>query len=284
MDLELSWIRDATGAPAIARRERIQSLWSGYGEIYRVDLGGRTAIVKSVHPPSRAHDDVSHARKVRSYDVELEWYRSYSSRCDDSCRVPRFLAGRRGLLVLEDLDRAGFAGRRRGLEACVAWLAAFHAKFLGVAPAGLWECGTYWHLETRRDELAAIDDPAIREAAPALDAKLRAARYQTILHGDAKVANFCFGNESVAAVDFQYVGGGPGVRDVAYLLSGEPNEERLLDLYFDRLGHSEVEREWRALYPIAAADFYRFLAGWAKEQFRADRHGQRVLRDVLRSL
>ena len=184
---------------------------------------------------------------------------------------------------------------------CLAWLAAFHARFLGVAPEGLWKTGTYWHLATRPDELAAIDDADLRAAAPILDRKLRAATFQTFVHGDAKLANFCFapGGRAVAAVDFQYVGGGCGMKDVAYLLSGESSseavEQRHLDTYFKHLREgvarlhpsidvATLESEWRALYPIAGADFCRFMAGWAKEHWRSDGAGQRLVRDVLRKL
>jgi hypothetical protein len=290
MSDDLTWIRETTGAAVVTRGARIQTLWRGYGEIHRARLDDRDVVVKSVKAPAHASDDASHARKVRSYEVELAWYRTFASQCDDACRVPRLIAARPGLLVMEDLDAAGFPDRRGDLAPCVAWLAALHARFLGVAPVGLWEVGTYWHLGTRREELAAIDDDAIREAAPILDQRLRAARFQTLVHGDAKLANFCFGRASVAAVDFQYVGGGCGVRDVAYLLAGEPDEARHLDAYFDRLRSAlgdrggEVEAEWRALYPIAAADFYRFLAGWAKDHWRSDAHGQRVMRQVLAAL
>ena len=107
---------------------------------------------------------------------------------------------------------------------------------------------------------------------------------RTIVHGDAKLANFCFGANEGAAVDFQYVGGGCGMRDVAYLLAGEQDEQRLLDAYFAELARPEVEREWRPLYPIAVADFYRFLAGWAKDHWRSNRDAQRVMREVLRTL
>ena len=45
-----------------------------------------------------------------------------------------------------------------------------------------------------------------------------------------------------------------------------------------------LESEWRGLYPLACADFYRFLAGWSKEQWARDAPGQRITRSVLRML
>jgi hypothetical protein len=320
-DPDLRWIADATGAGGVRRGERIQSLWGGYGELFRVQLTGaavETAIVKRAQPPARlrgAKENASHARKCRSYDVETAWYRSFAARCDDACRVPSLLGSRASkdqwLLVLEDLDAAGFGARRRDpdpaeLDLCLSWLAAFHARFLGAAPNGLWKTGTYWHLATRRDELAAIDDAELRDAAPILDERLRRAVFQTLVHGDAKVANFCFTPRAraVAAVDFQYVGGGCGMKDVAYFLSScasygdEALERRHLNAYFGHLREAlardpsgaaavdveALETEWRGLYPVACADFYRFLAGWSKEHWRRDVHGQRITRNVLRAL
>jgi len=141
-----------------------------------------------------------------------------------------------------------------------------------------------------------IDDSALRDAAPILDERLRMARFQTLVHGDAKEANFCFSQDSVAAVDFQYVGGGSGMKDVAYLLSGTcVDESSHLNLYFAHLRRAlatsagtveadALEAEWRALYPIAAADFYRFLAGWAKRHWEREGHGQRIVREVISRL
>ncbi len=312
MSRDLDWVARATGATSARRGERIQSLWSGYGEIVRVELTGadvETVVLKSVEPPARlrgAKTDASHARKCRSYDVETTWYRTLSSQCGASCRVPRLVdargSGEQWLILLEDIDAAGFPERRRdpgptGMDACLRWLAAFHARFLGVRPEGLWKQGTYWHLATRQDELAAMDDAELRAAAPILDARLRACAFPTLVHGDAKPANFCFarGGTSVAAVDFQYVGAGCGMKDVAYLLSDDPGEDRWLDVYFghlrDALAARDVpapgdalESEWRSLYPIARADYHRFLAGWAKDHWRRDAHAQRLTREVLRTL
>lgn len=306
--MDLDWVARVVGGKSARRGARIQSLWSGYGEIVRVDIMGgevESVIVKAIAPPARAKSDVSDARKRRSYEVERAFYESYSSRCSSACRVPRYYGAStpRGrdaewLLVLEDLDLAGYPERTRStdddtLDRCLAWLASFHATFFASPPKGLWATGTYWHLATRRDELANVD-AEIRALAPLIDAKLAAGVHRTLVHGDAKLANFCFAPElGVAAVDFQYVGGGCGVKDVAYLVSGEPGEARAIDAYFGHLRRelearsidpAPVESEWRALYPIACADFYRFLAGWAPEHFARDRHARRVLQDVASRL
>ena len=261
-----------------ARRivERIQRLWGGHGELLRVTLhDGRSAIVKWARPP--AASDVSSTRKRRSYEVERAFYRSFAARCDRGCRVPALLAVHDSVLVLEDLDARGFHARvdeatGPALDAALRWLAQFHARFLDESGAGLWPVGTYWHLGTRTDELANIADPALRAAAPGLAHRLASARYQTIVHGDPKEANFCFtaDHTDVAAVDFQYTGRACGMVDVAYLLHGrsdEPRHEAHLDAYFRHLraaagNISELEAEWRALYPVAREDFRRFLAGW----------------------
>lgn len=311
-----AWIAEVSGAERVRSVQRIQTLWSGYGDLFHVLLDGGdvpTAIVKWVKPPAagrHARADVSDARKRRSYEVETTFYRTHAGRCSNACRVPRFIAARASngerLLILEDLDVAGYPERRRAgrsvdIDACLSWLAAFHATFVGAVPDGLWKVGTYWHLATRREELDAIDEHELREAASFLDRRLSGCTFSTFVHGDAKLANFCFaaGSRSVAAVDFQYVGGGCGMKDVAYLLSGDVEsdaaEQRHLDVYFRRLRAELAEREaaidvdaleaeWRALYPVACADYYRFLAGWSKAYWKSDARGQRLVRAVLRTL
>lgn len=313
---------EAMGASRIVGSETIQSLWSGYGRIVRCRLEGSahgSVIVKHVRWPDRHHhprgwnSDLGHERKVRSYQVETAWYERHATRCDATCRVPRCLAqhthGDEVFLVLEDLDAAGFGARRRHvtereLEACLRWLASFHATFMGERPEGLWPIGTYWHLATRPEELDALDDRTLREAAAAIDRRLNECPFQTFVHGDAKLANFCFDPEGgqVAAVDFQYVGGGCGMKDVAYFISScldedqsEAMEQRLLDLYFDLL-EGALERRgthvdfpalrssWRALYPVAWTDFFRFLQGWSPGHWKIHRYSQRLAREVLGAL
>ncbi len=315
----LATVREATGCPNGQIVEHVQSLWSGYGAIYRFADERTSFIVKHVSPPSERHhprgwsSDRGHERKLRSYAVESEWYRTFAPRCDAACRVPEAIHLEAGegswLFVLEDLDAAGFARRRHQLSdaemrACLTWLAHFHATFLGVEPDGLWEVGTYWHLATRPDELAVMQEDRLREAADELDRRLNEAQYRTLVHGDAKVANFCFGDDGarVAAVDFQYVGGGVGVKDFAYFLGSCLDEykcrrhaERWLDEYFALLRSALAERrpdtdadaieaEWRALYPIAWADFVRFLVGWAPEHTKIHGYSRDITEAVLEEL
>jgi hypothetical protein len=285
----LDWIATEVGARDVRRRERIQSLWGGVGELFRVELVGgpaRSAVVKWARPPAGL-DDVSSRRKKKSFAVEAAFYRTLAPRCDSSCRVAKLLAARltedESVLVLEDLDEAGFAGRAdeandAQLDAALGWLASFHARFVGETAPQLWPIGTYWHLATRLDELAAIADSALRDAAPVIAERLAAARFQTIVHGDPKEANFCFGPAGVAAVDFQYTGRACAMTDVAYLLYGRSDaptdgiDQRRLATYFSALrprlppaiDGDALEAEWRSLYPIARLDFQRFLAGWQR--------------------
>ena len=282
----------------------LQPLWGGYGVLGRVHLkDGRDVVVKRVRLPAAPEEGSSEwrsfDRKRRSYDVERRFYADYVPRLS-ALPIPRaYCAERTGegwLFVLEDLAAAGLPAKvlrptPRQLSECLKWLARFHATFLNVAPAGLWPEGGYWHLAVRNDEFLRMQESALKREASRWDARLRKAKWRTLIHGDAKPENFCFGANgtarqaglSVGAVDFQYVGGGAGIKDVAYLLSCCLSEREcavlcgdLIDEYFLALrselserGHAAmataIEAEWRTLYPIAWADFCRFLDGWAQE-------------------
>ena len=312
----------STGASSLCELETIQELWSGYGHIIRFGLEGardKTVVVKHVRIPTKNdhprgwNTDYSHQRKIRSYEVETAWYREYSSRCTERCRVPRcyaveYLDGEI-LMVLEDLDQAGFGKRYTslnwaGMQHCLSWLANFHAIFMGVRPAGLWKIGTYWHLKTRPDELKVLNDVPLRRAAAAIDTTLNRSAFLTFVHGDAKLANFCFSQDGqkAAAVDFQYVGGGCGMKDVAYFAGSclhesgcEQMEEQILRFYFKELQqalavhHPEisaeaVEADWRPLYHVAWTDFHRFLKGWSPGHWKINTYSERIARKVVREM
>ena len=295
----LEAIVDATGAASVRVERSLQELWSGYGCIVQLSLSDAatsSVILKLIEPPQRANHprgwntSTSHLRKLRSYEIETLWYQLYADQCNEHCKVPSVIKASsnefRQWILMEDLSevyplRASQLSLSKA-QVCLRWLAAFHAKFLHHNPTGLWPIGTYWHLETRSDELAAMPEGPLKDHAFLLDNALNNSRFQSIVHGDAKVANFCFSQnwDSVAAVDFQYVGGGVGIKDVAYFLGScldeatiENHESTLLSVYFEALHaaisdtHGQkiadlVEQDWSALYAIAWTDFYRFLEGW----------------------
>ncbi|MCG8427071.1 MAG: phosphotransferase [Chromatiales bacterium] len=315
-------ILSATGANDLFLGGTIQSLWSGYGSIDRYGLIGsdlNTVVVKHVRLPDESrhprgwNTDLSHQRKLHSYQVETAWYEHWAARCDDHCRIPHCLALEHHddevLMVLEDLDSSGYPARKNHvtedeIALCLSWLANFHATFMGERPEGLWEIGTYWHLDTRPDELAAMEEGKLKQAAGVLDQVLNDAPFQTFVHGDAKLANFCFSQDGaqVAAVDFQYVGGGCGMKDVTYFISScldeascERWEEPLLNTYFAALKQAlalhqpqidaaAVEAAWRPLYSVAWTDFYRFLKGWSPGHWKIHRYSERLAHEVVSRL
>lgn len=309
-----SVILNKTGASSLKEKEIIQELWSGYGKIIRVELKDsvlESVVVKHVQLPlGKNHPrgwntDIGHQRKLKSYEVETNWYKNYSK--NSLARLPKCFAIERkndeDLIVLEDLDKAGFPIRKhqvswQTVDVCLEWLAKFHASYLGENADGLWEIGTYWHLETRPQELEVLQDKVLKNAAFAIDKKLNDCNFKTLVHGDAKLANFCFAEDGqVAGVDFQYVGGGCGIKDVTYFIGSclnesdcERLEQKILDTYFNHLQKSlgtkneALETEWRALYQVAWADFHRFLKGWSPGHWKINSYSERITAEVIKSL
>lgn len=311
------FVREGVHSHQVQVLERVQSLWSGYGEILRIGLDkSQSAILKHIRFPDQQHhprgwsSDLGHQRKVKSYQVEMKWYRDWAHLCTAECRVPKALAQKElngeMCILLEDLDNSGYPIRKSHLNeddfrACLSWLAHFHAKFLNVSPEGLWASGTYWHLETRPDELGVLEDKPLKKAASQIDQMLKECRYQTLVHGDAKVANFCFSenSDSVAAVDFQYVGGGCGMKDLAYFMGSclseqacESRESEILETYFSLLEKAlgkyqkicdfvQLEESWRAMYDYAWTDFHRFLKGWSPGHWKINSYSEKVKNRVL---
>lgn len=299
--------------------EVIQSLWGGYGELVRVNYSTCSVIIKHVKLPKPSehprgwNTDRSHQRKLHSYQVEVNWYTDFSREVNTRCRVPQglktFQSENEWLIVMEDLAEAGFPkvitdAKLEHLRACLAWLANFHARYIGVRSDKLWHIGTYWHLATRPDELEVLQDTELKNAAQLIDQMLSQAKFKTLVHGDAKLANFCFDREesSVAAVDFQYVGHGCAMKDVALFMSSAVKPERcaemevwVLDTYFAQLqqalmvyqpnlGPNEVEREWRPLFAVAWADFQRFVKGWSPDHWKINPYTEALTSRALAHL
>lgn len=325
---------EQTGARKVIDLGAIQSLWEGYGGIGRYSLEGgeaiaSTVVVKHICLPDQKqrarqqhkrgwNTELSHQRKVNSYRVEVNWYKDHVAREKASFLEPQFrtarcygcvVLGDESIIIMEDLDAAGFSRRfsSPGLEEarlCISWLANFHARYLNVAPVGLWHTGTYWHLATRPDELEALDNHQLKSAAGAIDKVLSECPYQTFVHGDAKIANFCFdtANSQVAAVDFQYVGGGCGMKDLVYFIGScfdeyqcELLEDELLDYYFSEfesaiarfqpaIDAAKVEKAWRPLFGYAWADFYRFISGWSPGHPKANAYSKKITCRVLNEI
>lgn len=175
-----------------------------------------------------------------------------------------------------------------------------------LADRSIWLNGGYTYLATRRTEYAALASDSSSEWSTAfcssdnsLSVAEKAARfltpqgrsYETFIHGDVKSENL-FSTESgdsVAFFDFQYIGFGLGVSDIAKLftcsvplamltgngnpvseeLTMQPGELSLLTEYHRILVHAdtgpgshyeftELKRHWET----ALVDWCRFQASW----------------------
>ena len=309
-------IVDITQASAIIRIEEIQPLWNNYGHLSRLYLSDspyESVIIKHIQIPRHlAHpkgfsSTLSQQRKIRSYQVETHWYLHYNNRLSTQCPTPKCLAsfneGEQLFLLLEDLNTLGYGVHNSYLtwaeiELVITWLAHFHASFMNEKSANLWSCGTYWHLATRPEELSKIVGSDLHTFASFLDARLSHSPFLSIVHGDAKLANFCFKTDqtAVAAVDFQYVGQGCGMKDLAYFVGScmsevecESQEDKILNTYFEQLSsalpshfdHETIENEWRSLYRFAWADFQRFMLGWSPSHRKLTGYSERVSKLVI---
>ncbi|MEZ8023524.1 phosphotransferase [Vibrio sp. 1F255] len=321
----------------------IQRLWGGYGELVRLVFSQessaelKSVIVKHVALPDKAehpkgwNTKLSHQRKVHSYQVETAWYQSFTQQWDERCPVPVGLQceleENEWLIVMQDLADIGFPlisqfdvlaasdyqassytrEEQKQRNACLKWLANFHAKHININQeqlSSLWQVGTYWHLDTRPDELNALADLPLKNQAKHIDRLLKECPYQTLVHGDAKLANFCFDSESerAAAVDFQYVGHGCAMKDVALFMSSAVRpqdcaelEPQVLDIYFrhlkealayyqPHLSFDEVEAAWRPMCYVAWADFQRFVKGWSPEHWKINPYTEQLTLRVLTQL
>lgn len=288
-------LRRSTQAQAVLELELLQPVWGGNGEVLRAELSGAdvsSVIVKKIVSPQlkKKRADPSAMRTIASYDNELAFYQKHAPTVPPDLKMARLYLGQRlaegWLFIVEDLGLSGLLPPSKTLSdeqirAALRWLARLHAHFMSSPGEGLWKAGSYWNLATRKEELSKMTDTRLKNAAAALDEAINGATYKTIIHGDAKTDNFCFSDDEAVAIDFQYAGLGCGMKDVMCLFDSSlsPFEAAvrvpaLLDGYFQELSAclartdqaehaASIEHEWRALYPVAWADYYRFLDGWA---------------------
>ena len=101
------------------------------------------------------------------------------------------------------------------------------------------------------------------------------------------------------AVDYQYVGGGCGMKDLAYFVGSclyedecERMESTILDFYFQTLhkalkqkqkeiNFKELEANWRKLYYFAWADFHRFMKGWTPGHLNKTSYSERLVERII---
>ncbi|CAK4628834.1 hypothetical protein LEN26_011386 [Aphanomyces euteiches] len=284
-------VLEAFPGASVVRTSEVCSLWAGYGSIYRVQLSsGGSVVVKHITPPANSVS-ISNVRKVRSYKVEGYFY-AHLAPASVSARLPRVFSivshPNSFCFVLEDLatefPKSFHSLSGTTLQTALAWLAHFHATFWNYDQGGVAETGGYWYLETRQEELDAMaNDPLskkLKKHAETIDKHTRDARFETLMHGDAKSANILWADPSTCAwVDFQYVGHGLGARDVAYLLCSSASRSEVgaaadtnLRHYFETFlavladqgknSHGYTFEQFQAHFDWCLLDYVRFMAGW----------------------
>jgi hypothetical protein len=284
---------------SVGHVKTVQSLWAGYGAIFSCTADGDRLIVKHFTPPAHRrveNDSEDHRRKLRSYSVERVFYEALSQKLIDAgCIIPSCVGCIDGddgsiAIVMRDLgEHYGSYDIRRGNclnmeegKRLLSYLARFHAVFWNARPPeGLWDEGCFWQLGTRMDELQYLDNSwrrwgLDRAMAMKIHEKVLHLPHRTIVHGDAKAANFFWFKEQVGGYDLQYTGGGSPMKDVAYML-GCSMQEHLIHAHEEvllRHYHAELTsllspehaadytfETMQEAYDLCVADLVRFMCG-----------------------
>ncbi len=290
----------------IAIGEILTSLWSGCGQIVKCQLDEQACVIKAIKVPDHInHPKIKQSnfalnRKRDSYHVEYAFYKQFSHKLPKQAAaiecIKAINKGDEFALVFKDFSKQGYSqATTENIKAILKWLAHFHAFHLNAFHLnafhlnakfdGLWQQGSYWHLDTRPDEFHNLPEKSdIKKAASLLNSALKQCDYKTLIHGDAKLANFAANSQGhILGYDFQYVGAGVGVIDVMYFMTSCMDDSELhkhaqsyLDYYFSQLKQAlsdyqphinadDVVTQWAHLWSVAWADFYRFLLGWSPE-------------------
>ena len=293
------------------------SLWSGCGQIQSGFFNSKPVILKLSEIPENikhqviSQSDFAKQRKDKSYLNELNFYNNPICKLAyENVRPHCYFAKRidaSNVLILEDFKSKGFQNiddhKLEHIYAVVKWLAQFHAQGFTLMKSEPSPLGGYWHLETRPDEFEKMEFIDLKNKARYLADSLYKASYQTLIHGDSKLANYAFDrNYSVLGYDFQYVGTGIGLQDVMLFMTSvfdgdacAKYESSILNLYFENLNKALsntmsikecelLEHEWRTLWPIVWSDFYRFLNGWKPEHKKISLFMKNKFKEVLNQI
>ena len=269
------------------------------GHIYRVSLwnGKAEFVIKHVAPPNRKGQSFGDKRKADSYQVESNFYDRVASDLQDrhGLELPKPYLVERGptdgeITICMSLLRGTPINPSNKEDVCavLAWLAKFHSTYWGeesidrlVQDVGVQAIGTYWHLDTRPEELLSMPsrgwEGRLKRAARAIDVCLKRDPMQCLIHGDAKEANILRrldGSKGVAMYDFQYCGKGTPTKDLAYFLcsSADYHDEDELLLYYHSCLSSNLSNQNGVSPPtiqhlkdsleLSYSDFCRFMSGW----------------------
>ena len=294
----------------------IQPLWEGYGSVERITSAeGTSVVIKRVTPPVDGKG-IGHERKLQSYIVEASFYCSslpallMEAGATVAQPAPGYPPASSELIALTDLTSSHPIQKPKGglttedIRATLRWAANLHAatwegcgnELKDLLPS-LWPTGTFFRLETRHDELEAMNahgtggaERQLARIARAVDLRLRGhhrppldqradegrladgASGWALLHGDLKAPNLFFAPSktstpapySVAACDLQYCGPGCVMLDVAYFLLNSGREEQLAGGADRELVAYYVEELARARRQRRAdpGDAYTFERAW----------------------
>src|SRR5205085_230469 len=164
---------------------------------------------------------------VRDASREPEAYRLLEP---EGLGTPRFYGVRDGLLLVErvpgiELYQIGDLGV---WEQAVRWAATLHERFRGreLGPPLLgYDAGLFRLWAERARQIAGVDLVGYDQAVQRLE-KLP----QTLVHGELYASNVLVAGGRVAAVDWETAGRGPGILDLAALVTGwsDPDSRRLV--------------------------------------------------------
>jgi Phosphotransferase enzyme family len=141
---------------------------------------------------------------------------------------PRFYGTHAGLLLIERVPGIELyqVGDVATWQRVARWLAALHERFKGrkLGPPLLSYSGDLLKLWAERARtLTGVELDGYDEAVDLLEALPR-----TLVHGELYPSNVLVTDDRVAAVDWEMAGAGPGVLDLAALVTGWPEDDSAL--------------------------------------------------------